>query len=292
MFLSRFLSSLLLVGFLSVGCNHLVGGTPAVHTYYVHPDVQGRALDTKMSDYLKRHLQRRTEANILDREGIEVSIHVADDFGGDFGFARIPGGGYDLRAKDERTMIWLVYQFIKMAGKEDKGINTEDLPPLLLSGRDTVVTFPFEYRDLYMPTNQNIDMTYLLALNNLEIDWGIWGHNLSRVLGSNGDLSFGFQNMDQELFAKGADGVVHQNQFCFSSYKLLDLTEKYIMDQYGDGTRVPYRMTIGPADNDWVCMCRRCETAGNTKDNATPAVVQFVERLAARFPNHTFFIPG
>jgi hypothetical protein len=292
MSLFRFLSNLLLVGLLSVGCNNLVRGSDAVHKYYVHPDVQGRALDAKMSDYLKRHLQRRSESNILDREGVEVCIHVADDFGGDFGFSRLPGGGYDLRAKDERTMVWLVYQFIKMAGREDKGINTEDLPPLLLSGRDTVVTFPFEYRDLYMPTNQNIDMTYLLALNNLEVDWGIWGHNLSRVLGSNGDLSFGYQNMDQELFARGADGVVHQNQFCFSSDKLLDLTEKYIMDQYGDGSKFPYRMTIGPADNDWVCLCRRCETAGNTKNNATPAVVQFVERLAARFPAHTFFIPG
>ena len=292
MSLFRFLSNLLLVGLLSVGCNNLVRGSDAVHKYYVHPDVQGRALDAKMSDYLKRHLQRRSESNILDRKGVEVCIHVADDFGGDFGFSRLPGGGYDLRAKDERTMVWLVYQFIKMAGREDKGINTEDLPPLLLSGRDTVVTFPFEYRDLYMPTNQNIDMTYLLALNNLEVDWGIWGHNLSRVLGSNGDLSFGYQNMDQELFARGADGVVHQNQFCFSSDKLLDLTEKYIMDQYGDGSKFPYRMTIGPADNDWVCLCRRCETAGNTKNNATPAVVQFVERLAARFPAHTFFIPG
>ena len=292
MSLLRFLSNLLIVATLTVGCNHLVRGSEAVHKYYIHPDVQGRVSDVKMSDYLKKHLQRRTEASILDRDGVEVSIHVADDFGGDFGYSHIPGGGYYLRAKDERTMTWLIYQFIKMLGKEDKGISTDDLPPLLLSGRDTVVTFPFEYRDLYMPTNQNIDMTYLLALNNLEIDWGLWGHNLSRVLGSNGNLSFGFQNMDQELFAKGADGVVHQNQFCFSSDKLLDLTEKYIMDQYGDGSRVSYRMTISPADNDWVCVCRRCETAGNTRHNATPAVVQFVERLAARFPNHTFFIPG
>ena len=292
MSLLRFLSNLLLAAFLCAGCGQLVRGSDAVHKYYVHPDVQGRALDTKMSDYLKKHLQRRSESTILDRDGIEVSIHVADDFGGDFGFSRIPGGGYDLRAKDERTMIWLLYQFIKMAGREDPSLITDDLPPLLLSGRDTVVTFPFEYRDLYMPTNQNIDMTYLLALNNLEIDWGIWGHNLNRVLGSNGDLSFGYQNMDQELFARGADGVVHQNQFCFSSDKLLDLTEKYIMDQYGDGSKQPYRMTIGPADNDWVCLCRRCETAGNTRTNATPAVVKFVERLAARFPSHTFFIPG
>ena len=288
----RLLFILLISCLLAHSCGNLVRGSDAVNLYYIHPDVQGRALDTKMADYLKKHLQRRTESTVLDRDGIEVSVHVADDFGGDYGFLRLPGGGYLLQAKDERTMIWLCYQFIKMVGKEDSGITTDDLPPLLLSGRDTVATFPFEYRDLYMPTNQNPDMTYLLALNNLEIDWGIWGHNLYRVLGSNGDLSFGYQNMDQELFARGSDGVVHQNQFCFSSDKLLDLTEKYIMDQYGDGLKYPLNMTIGPADNDWVCMCRRCETAGNTKTNATPAVVQFVERLAARFPAHTFFIPG
>ncbi len=292
MSLLRFLSNLLVAGFLALSCGHFVRGAGAAHQYHVHPDVQGRALDVKMSDYLKKHLQRRSDGSLLSRDGIEVAVHVADDFGGDFGFSRLPGGGYLLRAKDERTMIWLVYQFIKMVGKDDAEITTDDLPPLLLSGRDTVVTFPFEYRDLYMPTNQNPDMTYLLALHNLEMDWGIWGHNLSRVLGSNGDQSFGFQNMDQSLFAKGADGVVHQNQFCFSSDKLLDLTEKYIMDQYGDGLKYPLRMTIGPADNDWVCLCRRCETAGNTRTNATPAVVAFVEKLAARFPGHTFFIPG
>ena len=76
MSLLRFLSNLLLVAFLAVGCNHLVRGSDAVHKYYIHPDVQGRALDAKMSDYLKKHLQRRCESNILDRDGIEVSIHV------------------------------------------------------------------------------------------------------------------------------------------------------------------------------------------------------------------------
>ena len=291
MSLLRYLSSLLLTACLCVGCGHIVRGSDAVHKYYIHPDVQGRALDSKMSDYLKKHLQRRSESSILDRNGIEVSIHVANDFGGDFGFSIIPGGGYELRAKDERTMVWLVYQFIKMVGKEDKGITTDDLPPLLLSGRDTVVTFPFQYRDLYLPANQNYDMTYLLALNNLEMDWGLWGHNLSRVLGGNGDTQFGLVNMDQELFAR-ANGMQYQNQFCFSSDKLMDLTVQYIMDNYGDGSNHPVNITIGPNDNDVVCLCRRCETAGNTLNNATPALVNFVERLAVRFPGHTFFIPG
>ncbi|MBQ3813891.1 MAG: DUF4838 domain-containing protein [Bacteroidales bacterium] len=290
MSLSRFLSSIAAGILLTFSCASITGGEMAVHTYYIHPEVPGRTLDTKMSDYLKKHLQNRTEATILDKAGTEVTVHIGPDVGGDYAFEHTPSGYY-LAAKDERTFTWLAYQFIKMAGRQDKGIITDDLPPLLLSGRDTLVTFPFEYRDLYMPTNQNPDMTYLLALHNLEMDWGIWGHNLSRVLGSNGDLSFGYQNMDQEILAR-TGGLTHANQFCFSSDKLFDLTAQFIQDQYGDGTETPYRMTIGPNDNNIVCMCRRCEAAGNKPGNAMPAVLNFVERLAARFPHHTFFIPG
>lgn len=244
-----------------------------------------------MADYLKRHLQNRSDNNLLSAEGIDVTVHVSDDFGGDFSVQYVPGGGYALQARDERTMTWLLYQFIKHAGKLDPGITTDDLPPCQFPLQDTTVTFPFEYRDIYMPTNQNPDMTYLLGLHNLEMDWGIWGHNISRVLGSNGNTSFGYLNMDQELFAR-TNGLVHQGQFCFSSDKLLYLTEQYILDQYGDGEKFPYRMTISPNDNDYVCTCRRCEDAGNRPGNATPAVVAFVEKLSARFPNHTFFIPG
>ena len=292
MSLSRFISSLALAALLVISCGSVsLGGRPAARQYYIHPEMPGRTLDSRMAEYLKDHLQNRTDNIILEKTGIDVTVHVGPDLDGDFAYQHT-SEGYYLAAKDERTFTWLAYQFIKMLGREDPEIVTDDLPPLLLSGRDTVVTFPFEYRDIYMPTNQNPDMTYLLALNNLEYDWGIWGHNLSRVLGSNGDLTFGYQNMDQEMLAR-TGGMAHPTQFCFSSDKLLDLTIQYILDNYGDGeTSTPFRITIGPNDNGIVCMCRRCELAGNKPGNATPAVISFVERLAARFPHHTFFIPG
>jgi len=290
MSLLRLLSSLSAI-LLAISCSSVMGGGSVVHTYSVLPEIPGRAQDEKMAEYLKRHLQRRCPKEVLGKEGIAVSVHVGPDVDGDYAFARTKEGGYYLSAKDERTMTWLIYQFIKMAGKADALIETSDLPPLVLSGRDTVATFPFEYRDIYMPSNQNPDVTYVLGLHNLEEDWGIWGHNLSRVLGGNGDARFGYQNMAQELFAHQG-GMVHQNQFCFSSDLLFDLTQQYIEDQYGNGQDKHVRFTIGPNDNDIVCMCRRCEAAGNTPTSATPAVLAFVEKLAARFPGHTFFIPG
>ena len=124
-----------------------------------------------------------------------------------------------------------------------------------------------------------------------ESDWGLWGHQLARVLGTNDDTTYGFQNMDEELFAHSGS-MTYKDQFCFSSEKLYDLTVRYILDQYGDGSRTPSRITIGPNDNTIVCMCPRCQGIGNTARNATPAVTQFVEKLAKRFPKHHFFIPA
>lgn len=292
MSLSRLLFSCIGALMLTISCGPFVGGKAAVQQYNIHPDVLGRGPDTKMAEYLKKHLQRRSEATLLSKDGVEVAVHVGPDIDGDFAVQRLPGGGIFLGARDERTMIWLVYQFIKEVGKKDPAVSVDDLPPSMFPRKDTVVTFPFEYRDIYMPANQNPDMTLLLALHNLESDWGIWGHNLSRVLGGSGDLSGGFRNMEQELFARDHNGIVNPNQFCFSSDRLLELTEQYILDQYGDGEQSHMHITIGPNDNDVVCQCRRCETAGNTRTNAMPAVALFVEKLSARFPGHTFFIPA
>lgn len=266
----------------------------ATDRYYCIEGATSARLDNKMAEYLSRHLQGRSDAKILvpvakDDKDYYVSIHVADDFGGDFAIES-NDNSCALYARNERIMTWLVYQFIKREG-DAHGFRVDDLPPCVLPDRDTVYTFPFEYRDIYMPTNQNPDMTHIMGINSLEIDWAIWGHQMSRVLGSNGDSNYGYQNLNQELFAHSG-GITHPEQFCFSSDKLYDLTVQYILEQYGDGTDYPSRFTIGPNDNSIACECRECQVLGNTRHNATPAVTRFVEKLAMRFPKHMFFIPG
>ena len=263
-------------------------------TYYIHAEDTDNAKETKVADYLRRHMQGRTKVRLLTNNASacdkEVTLHIGDDFGGDYS-VKYEDGKCHMSAKTERTMTWLLYQFIKHEGNTHGDMTVDDLPPDMFPLRDTTISFPFEYRDIYMPCNQNMDMTLLLGLNNLEIDWALWGHQLSRVLGSNGDNSYGFQNMSPELFARSG-GLSHPEQFCFSSNKLYDLTVQYIIEQYGDGTKYPNRFTISPNDNAVVCQCRQCESAGNTRDNATPAVIRFIEQLATRFPKHTFFIPA
>lgn len=83
------------------------------------------------------------------------------------------------------------------------------------------------------------------------------------------------------------DGRLDSTQYCFSSEKLYNDLAYWIDDQWG---RQGGRFTIMPADNKKVCLCDECRKKGNTIDNATPAVAALVERIARKYPRHTFFM--
>jgi hypothetical protein len=139
--------------------------------------------------------------------------------------------------------------------------------------------FPFKYRDVYSPTNRDEDIRGVLGLNNIDTDWGIWGHNISLTLPD---------EPDRNVFAY-YEGQRVSSQFCFSSDKLYRYICDYIIDNCGDGKDVPYNFAILPNDNNIACMCGHCQGAGNSEGNSTPAVTKMIRKLATRFPSHTFF---
>ena len=290
---------ILLLVFMTIGFQGCSSGEAkeAEVKYYIFPANGTSPEDVKMANFLKDHLQRRSVTNILSNKfgpGVRsVEVHVGADIAADYQ-VRYTDSGFKLAAASERTMTWLTFQFIKhLEHTTSLELITDDLPPCIFPQKNANVSFPFEYRDIHMPSNQSLDMTEVLCLHNLEIDWGLWGHQMSRVLGiSEGeDLLTDYNNMDPEFFAR-VGGMVYKDQFCFSSERLYDATERFIIDQYGEEPEGKVRLTIGPNDNGIVCQCNQCQLAGNKPGNATPAVVAFVERLATRFPKIDFFIPG
>lgn len=138
----------------------------------------------------------------------------------------------------------------------------------------------FEYREAYLPDNIDSVMSDLLRENNVGRDWGIWGHNIYRVVG---------ENADSTVYAT-IDGEINYEQYCFSSPKLHDLLYGYIADNYGVKATNSSRFLIMPNDNDLACTCEQCRRAGNSDGNATPAVASLVARLAKEFPDHYFFM--
>ena len=141
----------------------------------------------------------------------------------------------------------------------------------------------WEYRDVFLPENTGLEKCLLSeeteTLNRVDNEWGIWGHNLEKILG--GKLP------DDCYMRQGDKGQVNRKQLCFSSERLFNSVCEWIVDNYGE--EVMTRFTIFPRDNKLCCTCKECRKKGNTVVSATPAVTDFVVRLCKRFPKHIFF---
>jgi hypothetical protein len=136
-----------------------------------------------------------------------------------------------------------------------------------------------EYHGLYTPSNTK-EVQQALHTNHPDYDWGLWGHNLVKVIKD---------QLTTDMYAT-VDGKRTTKQLCFSSPELYKVVRNYIIDQYGYGNdNYSERISIMPMDNKLACTCSRCRAKGNTPGNATPAVTWFITKLAREFPHHQFF---
>ena len=255
--------------------------------YAILPANSRDGADVKWATYLKTHFQKRaTDRDCViatpaqDDSQLQVTVDLDPGLPTDYQVG-VADHTLTLSARNTETMLWLLYQFMSAAARADSRLAVSDLPPAVLScQRDTAGTFAFEYRGIYSPSNTDVDQMPILGVHNVDFDWGLWGHNIGKVFGG---------NVPTQARAL-VDGHRSGSQWCFSSDELYRAYERYIIDNYGEGTvDAPTRFSVMPNDNGEVCLCPGCRAAGNTPTSATPAVTRMVERLSRRFPNHLFF---
>lgn len=243
------------------------------------------ASDIRWGTYLFNHLQKRSmkSAKIAyfasdDKELYQLQVRINPALNRDYKI-ECSKAKVVLLAKNESILLWLIYQLYESIGKEDERINVSDLPPASLTIKDTEADFSFEYREAYFPENKDPDISAIYGMNNVNSDWGLWGHHLSVAIGKSPDSS---------VYAT-VNGRKYGGQYCFSAEETYRLIENYILNNYGDGREKSYRFSIFPNDDDCACTCAKCRSLGNTVTNATPAVTYLAIRLAKRFPKHQFF---
>ena len=134
----------------------------------------------------------------------------------------------------------------------------------------------FEYNEIYIPEHGS-DEYDDLGLDNLDYEWGIWGHNLSQIIP---------EGVSNTIYSMGGEGR-DKKQYCFSSDELYNCIRQYIKDNFSSFEHK--RFAILPNDNPVVCTCPKCTAAGNTHNDASPAVLKLIKRLAENFPEHLFF---
>ena len=169
-------------------------------------------------------------------------------------------------------VLLLLLLLCTACGRTEAG--TADRARLLPGDADAA----FEYRGLYTPSNATPQQMAANEAHNVDHDWLIWGHNLRKTALADG--------VPEEAFAT-VDGRKDRSQLCFSSEALHRAVVAYIRDNVAQGETA--RVALVPDDNDLACTCEACRRAGNTPQNATPAVACLLGRLAREFPQHLFF---
>lgn len=205
-----------------------------------------------------------------------LSVSIAPEIDFDYCITR-EKNMVELKAKTESVAKWLVFQFIAAVSEEDERFHTEDLPPSTVNFNSHCQKFDFEYREPFLPSNLTAGNSEKLGTHSVDVNWGLWGHNLSKIIPTTPEMS------------ATINGEKSAEQICFSSAALFDQFSDYIIDNYGSGDEMSYRFMIMPKDNDLVCSCELCTGKGATTNNASPAVASFIIKLAERFPKHWFF---
>lgn len=186
-----------------------------------------------------------------------------------------------ITTRDIASTKWIVYQLIEAISQADKRFETKDLPVAVLDFKTGCKTHTFTYREPHYLENTLEDQSGVLGNNNVELDWGIWGHNIAKAIP---------REPKSSIYAK-VDGELRKEQYCFTSGDLYAYLSEYIIDNYGYGLTGDnkYKFVIAPQDNTIVCDCGGCRDLNKSSTSASESVAFLINKLANRFPNYDFF---
>jgi len=137
----------------------------------------------------------------------------------------------------------------------------------------------FEYREPYFSTNFSPAFRVWNRTDYLELNWGIWGHNLPKILKG--------IKLPETAFAKVGNKRI-EDQYCFTSDSLFKYVNEKVTKIYNSDFALNKYMIL-PNDNNLVCTCNTCKSVGNTSKDAAPAVFTFLNKLAKNHRKSTFF---
>lgn len=281
------LQTILCTLFFSCGNSHQDDQSIAYDNYVINKATSENKI---IVDYLYYHLNKRTKKGVVLKQGLDavptdgtsvqfIEALVDTCLDSDYEIIK-KENKLTLKANSKKTLYWLYYQYFQVLSENDSKINARDLPPAIINFKNSKKgTFAFNYREPYLQANLDEDYDVIINTNNVEKDWGIWGHQL-----------FNLVNKDpKNEYYSLVDGELNKNQLCFSNPALFSFLQNYIINNYGEKALYKQKFVISPADNAIVCTCNSCVNLGNSKENASFSVIALVNKLAKRFPNHMFF---
>ena len=258
-------------------CLVLFGSMTTV-VFYPASDTKGEnnLINTHLTDLLHNELKKRTFCNTsrYENSAIEIDKNFQYDFCLEQNDEKVT-----LKAKNQKNAKWLIEQYIRYLSKTDTCIDVVNLSPMIIDlENEPCGNFDFIYREPHFSANLEYRLQPVSGANSVEEYWDLWGHNLYDELKKYG--------LGKGIFMDG-----NPPQICFSKQKFFDQMTEYLKKRAVSSNHrlQSHRFLIMPLDNMEACECAKCREIGNSHRNATPAVLNFMDRLAEKFPDYSFY---
>ncbi|RPE13297.1 DUF4838 domain-containing protein [Chitinophaga lutea] len=140
----------------------------------------------------------------------------------------------------------------------------------------------FRYREVYMPAACT-DAEYLdwHRLHRFEDLWGLWGHSFNKLVPAGT-----YFKQHPEYFSL-VNGTRKATQLCLSNEAVFDITVAALKQRMTEQPDALY-WSISPNDDVGYCECDRCAAVDKREGGPQGSLVQFVNKVAARFPDKIF----
>ncbi|WP_167017446.1 DUF4838 domain-containing protein [Chitinophaga sp. Cy-1792] len=139
----------------------------------------------------------------------------------------------------------------------------------------------FVYRESYYPMSTDPEYLDWHGLQRFEDLWGLWGHSFFKILPP--DQHFAAHPEYYSL----VNGKRQALQLCLSNEQVYNLTVAYFRKAIATHPDAVY-WSISPEDGPGYCTCDQCRKADEEEGSHAGALIRFVNRVAAAFPEQQF----
>ncbi|HTJ13945.1 MAG TPA: DUF4838 domain-containing protein [Dinghuibacter sp.] len=210
-------------------------------------------------------LGRQVDLSRVRDDGFLIATHGSDLF---------------IAGAHGRATVYGVYDFLDRylgCKKYDAGpAYVPHQPTIGIGAIDDLQNPAFFYRETYYPSAFDAEFLEWHHLHQFTDLWGVWGHSFFKYV-----PPATYFKTHPEYFAL-VDGQRRATQLCLSNDTVFQLTVAALRERMA---RHPDALwwSIAPNDDNGYCTCDRCR-----RMDPTEALIRFVNRVAAVFPDKAF----
>ena len=182
-----------------------------------------------------------------------------------------------------RGLIYCVYSFIENY-LNCKKLSSE--PAIVTSSKKIAIPGhikdekkpPFIYREVYYPASHDAEYLEWHQLQQFEDLWGLWGHSYDKLVPAKT-----YFKSHPEYYAL-VKGIRQPTQLCLSNDDVYKIVVDDLKKRMAKNPDAMY-WSVSPNDDIGYCECDKCKAVNDPQGSPSGSLIQFVNRVAAAFPD-------